>query len=451
MDAHAAAGGDGRVDRPLRALGDALRPGIRVHLASGLYPGPFELPPGVELVGHGAVVLHAEGAGPVVHAQEARLEALDVQGGEVGLRAVGAVALARVRFSGQRRAAVRVAGGATLDAEQLRVHGVVDGADGVVLEAGARASVREARFEGPLRRAVDAADAEVTLSSVHARGPRELLHLQGGRAVLRHASAEGGRGPAVFAARGVLLVDGLRTLGHEYGLQTGAGSRLDARALDVRGPLLAAVAAVGSEVALRDSRLEGGSFAAAQLLESDALVERLEVAKAQATGVVVRLGRATLRGLDVHDVAPDADRSRGETDGDALHVRGAEVTLEGLKAARLAGAGLFASAAARVVVRGLSCEDCRYGAVVLELASSATLSDVRLVRARAPALSVLDRSRADVERLATDGDVPAVWADCAGGAEVRWSRPEPAAPPGAGPCVTVGPGPLSPARPSRGP
>src|SRR5687767_14594025 len=59
VSASVAVSGDGSARRPFKSLGEAIYPGpARVRLASGLYVGPFVLPPGTFLEGSGQVVLY---------------------------------------------------------------------------------------------------------------------------------------------------------------------------------------------------------------------------------------------------------------------------------------------------------------------------------------------------------------------------------------------------------
>ena len=62
VDGSAAVLGDGSFAAPFKTLGEALaRAPARIEIRAGLYRGPFILPGGTELVGHGAAVLYGEG------------------------------------------------------------------------------------------------------------------------------------------------------------------------------------------------------------------------------------------------------------------------------------------------------------------------------------------------------------------------------------------------------
>ncbi|MHB8878616.1 MAG: hypothetical protein ACYC8T_33370, partial [Myxococcaceae bacterium] len=180
VDASSPAPGEGTRGHPYRSLGAALArfvggPPFTVRLASGLYPGPFELPAGVRLVGFGAVVLHAEGPA-VLHAPKgAILEGLMVQGAAVGLVADGAVELLAVKFSGQRDTAVRVEGGA-LHASSCEFAATVSGIRGVGVGRGAGATLKDCAFLGPFRRAVEAAGAKVSVVGSRFEGPGTGVH-----------------------------------------------------------------------------------------------------------------------------------------------------------------------------------------------------------------------------------------------------------------------------------
>ena len=217
VDASAPEGGDGTPGRAFKRLNDALAPNAIIHLRSGLYPGPFVLPPGSGLVGHGEVVLYAEGEGTVVTASSASLEGLWVQGGFIGLRAIGPVSVRRVHFSGSRRVALEASGSLTLEDSVLE--GTVTQTVGVQLTRGARAHLNRIRFLGSLGRAVDAEGAQWEGEDLQSEGPAQALHLAHSRSEVRRLTAVGGSGPGIFVAEGALTLSDATVNGHEFGLQ----------------------------------------------------------------------------------------------------------------------------------------------------------------------------------------------------------------------------------------
>lgn len=414
VDASAPAGGSGRADQPWRDLKSALAPRARIHLAPGIYPGPIRLPEGAALISRdGLGVISLEGPGAVITAGTGRLEGVSVQGGEVGLLVKGRLEVRGVRLSGQRTLGARVEAAGALIGERLEVVGVIPGIDGVQALPGARVALEGARFSGGLRRGIDASDAEVSLTAAASVGVKEQLHLEGGRAQVRQSTAASGSGPAYFVARGELDADGLVVQGHEYAVLSGSRAVVRLKNVEARSPQLAALGLVGSNVLVEKATLEGGAYAAIQLLECEGALREVQVHAAKAMGVVVRLSKVTLEKVAVHEVTADPDDG-----GDGIHLRGGEVTLRDVVVQRTAGAGVMATAGARVRIEGLGSEACRGGALVVELGSRVEARGVVVKDPGGPALVVPDRSTLSVSDLLLSGaDVP-VWAECAAGAEV---------------------------------
>jgi hypothetical protein len=420
VDGSAAAGGSGSSDQPLRDLKAALAPGSLIHLAPGIYAGPITLPDGAALISKkGLGVITLDGPGAVVTAGRARLEGVAIQGGEVGLLARGQVTLKDVRLSGQRALAVRVESPGVLFGEGLEVVGVIAGIDGVQANPGTKVSLKGARFSGGLRRAIDALDAEIELDDAMSMGAKEQLHLEGGRATVTSSSSLGGSGPAWFVARAAFRGEGLTVRGHEYGVLSGNNSALQLQRLDVRGPQLAALGLVKSKVELHDATLEGGAYAAVQLLECESHLDGVEVTSARANAVVVRLGKARIERLTVRRVAAESDSDEGG--GDGLHLRGGQVELREVLVQNCSGAAVLATAQAKVTIERLGADRCRAGAAVVELGANVEATGVVVKDPFGPALTVPDASTLKVTDLVLSGaDVP-VWAECDAGAKVTLS------------------------------
>lgn len=416
VDASAGDGGDGSAAHPFKSLAAALAPGAKIHLRSGLYLGPWTLPPGVKLVGHGEVVLYAEGEGTVVTADAATLEGLSVQGGFTGVRATGAVTLRRVHFSGHRREALVVTGALTLEDSVL--DGSVTETIGVQLQRGARAKLSKVRFTGGFRRAVDGDGAELEADEVHSEGPSQALHLLGGRAVVRTLTVAGGSGPGIFAAEGELTLTDAAVNGHEYGLQA-LNEKLTVNRFTSRRVQLAGIATVRCTGRLDAVTTElSGSYGGLQLLESELDLQGVTIKAATTTGVLIRLGRARLTDVTVEGVRKDSDGSGG----DGLHVRDAVVQVANVRVRDAEGVGLVATAAAQLKVVRLSCERCRVGALVSERASVVAVKGLTCRGGDGPAIAVLDNARVELE----DADLTVVeapiWAECDQGARVSVKR-----------------------------
>ena len=103
-------------------------------------------------------------------------------------------------------------------------------------------------------------------------------------------------------------------------------------------------------------------------------------------------------------------------------IRDAEVVAKNVIIRDVEGVGVFASAAAQVALEKLSCERCRVGVVVAELAAEVSVRGLVSRGGEGPAIVVLDRASATVE----DADVAVVqapiWAECDLGARVTVKR-----------------------------
>ncbi len=418
--------GDGTRERPLRSLAEALaRPGpLTVHVAPGLYAGPFTLPQGVRVEGAGpSTVLHVEGAeAPVLRADKGAALADRVgQGGAWGMESAGGVRLERVEFSGQRTGAVRVEAG-RLEVEGSRFDASVSETVGVLLEgAGREARIRGSAFTGPYRRAVRVvgAGARVVLEDARFSGPVTAVGVQGGEAEVRRAWAEGGRGAAFSVVEGALTLEDVRVRGHEFGV-----SAMQARKVEVRGfsSLRAERAGLGlvqskgvlEDVVVRDS----GSYGAVQLTASDMEVRRLRVDGVAEYGVVAVRGKLRLRGAAITRV-----RSADGITGDGLHLRQVDADVEDVVVRGTAGACVLAAQNARVVVRDLELVDCAQAALAVDTLARLEATGVEVRGAGAPALAALNEGQLRVDVLTASGLAEGlVWAECGGQTRVRLSR-----------------------------
>ncbi|WP_257461343.1 right-handed parallel beta-helix repeat-containing protein [Archangium lipolyticum] len=390
-----------------------------MHLAPGRYPGPFVLPASVELVGAGeSSVLAGEGAGPVVRAPEGvTVRSLGVQGGAWGLEAAGPVRLEAVRFGGQEEGAVR------MEAGQLAAAGCAfeaggERAVGVLLSGGARGEVRESSFTGAFRRGVEAREVELELESVRFRGAVTALYQVAGRVRLRHVTVGEGREAGLFAQRGSLRLEDVTVTGHEYGLQT-VETTLEARGFTSVRAVRAGVVLIGSRGELEETVVLGsGNYGAMLLVGSDLVLRGVRVDGADEYGISVTRGRLRLQ----HAVMTRLT-SRGGDSGDGLHLRDAEVEVEGLLVRNVAGVGVLGAQGSRVLLRDVSLESCQEAGVLAETLGRVTAEGLVVRGSGGPALSAMENGVLRVDALtARENAAGLVWADCQGGTEVMLGR-----------------------------
>ncbi len=416
-------GGDGSRARPFaslaRALAEAGGSPLRVHLEPGRYPGPFVLPAGLELVGAGeGSVLVGEGAQPVVRAPEgATLRRLGIQGGGWGLEAAGRVRLEAVRFGGQSSGAVRVEAGHLTAAGCVFVAGG-EGAVGVVLSGGAHGEVRESTFTGAFRRGVEAREVEAELESVRFRGALTALYQVDGRVRLRHVTVEEGREAGLFAQRGSLRLEDVTVTGHEYGLQT-VETTLEARGFTSVRAVRAGVVLIGSRGSMEETVVLGsGNYGAMLLVGSDMVLRGVRVDGADEYGISVTRGRLRLQQAVITGLT-----SRGGDSGDGLHLRDAEVEVEGLVVRNVAGVGVLGAQGSRVRLRDVSLESCQEAGVHVETLGRVTAESLVVRGSSGPALIAMDSGVLRVDALTVrDNAAGLVWADCQGDTAVRLGR-----------------------------
>ncbi len=432
VDASAAPGGDGSRERPLRALPDRARG--RFSLAAGVYPGALVLED-VELVGGPAVVLAATPPAACVRSRGAvRLERVQIQGGAAGVVVEGGrTVLTGVSISGQRGPAVEVNAGAELVLGASTVQASVSAVPGVRVLPGGKAELARVRFQGPFQRAVDArSPAALRLSGLQVEDAVTGLWLSGGAGVVEGMEIRGGRGPGVYVAGATAQLRDVRVGGHEYGLLTGDGARIDGRGIRSSGAARAGLGLVKSKGTLEDVHVESaGPLGGVQLISSEVRLRGLEVQGGRSSGLVARDAQLTLEGATFRGPS-GVDPS----DGDAVQIRGGTATLGGLRVQDCSGAGVVAAEAATVTLTRATVSGARVAGVVVETEARLSGSELSVERTAGPAVLVTERGTARLRGMATrenrDG---ALWAECSQGVKVEidgWTgdvTPQPA------PCV----------------
>ena len=442
LDASAPPGGDGSRERPFRALSEAPAHG-RLRLAPGVYPGGVLLED-VELVGGPAVVLAATPPAACVRTRgSVRLEGIQLQGGARGLVVEsGRATLESVRFSGQRGPAIEVAGGAELVLSHSGLQASISGFAGLRILPGGRAELREVRFQGPFQRAIEATrPAALRITGVAVQDAVTGLWLSGGTAAVEGLEVGGGRGPGLYVAGGALQLREVRVRGHEYGLLTGEGARVDGRGLGSVGAERSGVALVRSKAVLEDVRVESaGQMAAVQLVSSEARIRGLEV-QGGSSGLSARDAQLTLEGGTIAGV-----RSAESIEGDAVQIRGGRASVSGLRIQDCSGIGLLAAEAANVTLSRSTIAGAGVAGLSVETLARLLATEVSIERTQGPAVLVTDHGtaqlRAMTARANRDG---AVWAECAQGVTVEvdgWTGDVPLAP---APCIRT----VSPVTPRR--
>jgi hypothetical protein len=419
VDVQGPEGGDGSPARPLRRLESALRaPAQRrlVHLAPGVYAGPFRLEDGTELVGGSAAVLTAPADVPVLEAHgSVRLVRLLVQGGALGVLASGRLELQAVRFSGQRKGAVLLAEAGTLRAEAVLFEASVSGGVGLLLQQGAMAELEGCTFEGPWQRAIDAATpARLRVTKSSFRGAVTALQQKGGAAELADVTVAEGRGPGLYVAAGTLVLTRVSVTGQEYALLTGTGAVVEARDFTSRRADRAGVGVVKARAHFQGLTItEAGSFGGLQLISSEVQVQGLRVEDAQGTGVSLRGGK-----LELTDGVVLRSRDADGSAADGVQLRGGQARLQALSVDGATGACLLAAEGAHVLLSQATLQHCHTAGLVAEADAHLQASDVTVLSSDGPGAVATGEGELVLQRfrtLATDG---VVWAECAGGAQV---------------------------------
>ncbi len=437
VDASASEPGDGTVARPFKTLAPALSSDTHVRIRTGMYEGPFTLPPEVMLSGDGNVVLYAENSPVTVQVARARLEGLAIQGGAVGLEVTEAVQATRVQFSGQRERAVVARQGASVRFSDASFDGTVAGTDGLVLEPGVRAGLTNLFFTGAFRRAIDSTDASLTLKGARSLGSKEAVHAEKGTVTLEQVTVAGGQGPAIFVAGVTGTMKGIDVQGHEYGL-LGRESTLDIDGFLSARSQTAGLALAQSKLHLKNASFEdSGSYAAIGLLQVDADMRGLDIKRAQAFGVFWRDGKGSIDGAKIYTVT--ADGTGGSvTGGDALHLRGVDADISHIDVRDAHGSGLWATMTAKVNVDDLACNRCGYGVVLVERYATVTAKKLKSAYNKVSALSVPDVGFLEVFDIDADSAPGTlVYAECTQGAKVMLHQKGITATWTESPCVTI--------------
>lgn len=435
VDGSASEGGDGTKARPFKTL--EPRAGHVTHLATGLYALSGTLADDVTLEGEGqAVVLHGEG----LVAGRATLRRLAIQGGQTGLTVRGAVTLEDVSFSGQRQVAVSVEPTGVLVFTRGELLGSVPESKGVV--SAGRASLSGLKLRGNLRHGVKVDGGETTVTDSSCEGPATAVHVSGGRAVVTRVRAVAGRGPAFAANASTLELHDVEVVGHEYAVLTGLQARLLVDGLQSDRAQVGALGLVGTKAVLKHViALKPGAHGAVESLEGDTRVEDLTVTDATDVAVVQRHGR-----LDAKKVRINGVRSEGGSGGDGIMVRDAVAVLEDVMVTEAGGTGVVATAVATVELKGLTCERCAHGALLVERRSTVNAKGVVSIGSREAAVSVPDDGVLELDGLEVTGSTQAVWAECAAGARVVLKGKLPARELLSGRCLELPPAPAPPPR-----
>ncbi|WP_263451470.1 DUF1565 domain-containing protein [Hyalangium gracile] len=414
--------GDGSRERPFRTLAEglAVRPAPTVHIARGMYAGPFQVAAGTRLVGEGdSTVLYAEGREQVLWLEAgASLERLSLQGGGWGVEVTGTLRLEGVAFSGQRKGAVRLIGG-QLVARGVRFEASLSETVGVSLEEAARADVRESTFLGPWRRGVHVqGGAEAVLEGVSFQGAVMALDQEGGRVQMKRVKVEGGRGPGLLVRDGALELEEAQVTGHEYGLASN-GAKLQVRgftSVKAERAGLGLTRSTGQLVGLRVR--ESGSFGALQLVDSDFEVQDFRMDDVDAYGIAATKGRLRARNGSIGKV-----RSKEGFTGDGLHLRGVVADIEGVEVREASGAGVLAAQAAEVTLRNVTLIGCQQAGLSVESLGRVKATGLEVRGTKGVALAVLRDGDIWADELTASGLAEGLlWAECEGSTRIHLER-----------------------------
>jgi hypothetical protein len=427
VDAHARhPEGDGTFDRPLRTLGLALAAlppeGGRIHVRTGLYRGPFLLPEGVWVRGHGEVVLHAEGDAEAVVtlAGAGGLQALHVQGGLRGVRIqAGPVRLEGVKLSGQRTEGVEVRDGGVLEATAVDVEGTVSGTLGVRVGPGGRAVLHQALFRGGLSEGLRVeAGGFARLVDARSEGPAQALRSIGGSLEVEGLRAAGGRMAAVGVGGGTARLSQVVVVGHEYALLVGAEAKVSVRGLTSLRAERAGVGVAASTVEMEEVLVLGaGSHGGINAVGATLTLRRFLVSGAGAYGISLHGGEADVSHGAIVAVTDDGGG------GDGVHARIGKARLSHLHLSRLEGVGVQAAQGAVLTLRDLSVDRAAWAGVLAETGGSIDAVSVSVRRSGGSAVAVPGEGRIFVDALVAEQNAAGtVWVECGQGAEVWLGR-----------------------------
>jgi hypothetical protein len=419
VDAGAQEGGDGSEGHPLRRLQPALeRPAPRrlVHLAPGLYTGPFLAVDGTELRGSRAAVLTAPAGVTVLEASgTVELVRLLVQGGTLGLVSTGQLRLEEVHMSGQRLGAVFLSKGGRLLAEGSLFEASVSGAVGLHLEEAATAELTGCTFEGPWQRGVEAqAPERLAIKRSRFRAAVTALHLRGGQAELSDVNVAEGRGPGLYVVGGRLTLHRVQVSGQEYGLLTGTEAVVEAEDFTSTRADRAGVGVVNAKAHFQRLTIsEAGTFGGLQTISSEVTVEGLRVQDVAGAGVSTRGGTLRLEGAVVLRT-----RERDGSGGDGLQLRGTRATVGQLSVREASGACLLAAEGADVLLLHAGLEHCHSAGLVSETRAHLVASDVSVSVSEGPGAVATSDAELVLRGFRTQATDGVVWAECAAGAHV---------------------------------
>jgi hypothetical protein len=440
VDGSSAPGGSGTAERPFKSLDAALaRAGhspARIHLAAGLYRGPFHPAGSTEMLGYGAVVLFDEGSGVVLTPQGSlELKNVIIQGGEVGIQSAVELRLSGVSFSGQRKLGVRLRSGRLLANGVVFSAGVSE-ATAVRIEASARAELNRCTFQGPYRRALELiAPARVEVTDCAFDGPVTGLHQIGGSAAVRRTRFSGGRGPAVFCAQGNLELLDVDVFGHEYALQGGEGSTVHVLRFSSVGAERAGIALTRATAHLEEvTTIDSGSFGAVQLVGSNVVLRRFRFQHPEAYGLSGRQSTVSVSDGAISDVT-----DHGGSAGDGIQLRQCRGSIESVSILRTAGAGLLAAEDSSLTLRDFSVDRCHWGGVIAETLARVQGSSWTIRNCDAPAVAVPEAAQIDVEVLRSEHNAQGLfWVEPARGGKLRvWCATEDGSRASPSPCADL--------------
>lgn len=444
VDPSGARGEDGLVHRTL-AGALAAHPGVALHLilVGGTHRGPFTLADGTHLEGEGRAVLEAASEGPAIIAKgDVALTGIVIRGGSHAIESNARLSLDRVALEGQSKGCVHLAGEATLLARSSRFITVAPDPRKtcLVLEEQARAELHEVFFEGPWARALEVSGAaSLQAEQLRLRGAVAGLRQRGGVVALKDATIESGsqpgsagsggthaplresgKGPAVFVSNGQLTLDGLRTVGHEYGLLTGTDARVRGKNVVSEGAKRAGLGLVRSEVTLEDVRVSGvhgdGAFGGIQSVKSTVELTAVQIHDVRGVGLSQRDGALTLESVRIQDVRGAADGSEGE----GLSLRAGRATLNAVSISRTSGAGVVVAETAAVNGNALSVQRAASCGVAIETGGRLAIERLAVRESAGPGVLAEGAVKVELEAYASEKnrDGP-LMADCENGAQVR--------------------------------
>jgi hypothetical protein len=172
--------------------------------------------------------------------------------------------------------------------------------------------------------------------------------------------------------------------------------------------------------------------------EAHTTLEDVAVRGAASWGVLVRLGTADVSRLVVEAVRAEASGGPAVL-GDGLVVRDAELDGGVVRVRDADGAGLLATAGARVRLEALQVERTQGPGAQVERGASLRLGRLEVMGAFGPALVASEAGRAEVGVLGASGVEGAVWADCETGASVAVGALGPRLEQPPSRCVRLGP------------